>query len=252
MTDRTAASEEVFTRLFGPRDTSAPEQDPELMQILRSVIFGDVFATGDLDDRTRELITCSVIAALQCLPQLKAHAAAALGTGVTPVELREAIYQLAPFIGFPRTLNALATVNEVFAARGIALPLEPQATTTDDDRLERGREIQQRLYGTEIADAYASLPGEYAEAVPDFLTAFLFGDFWTRDGLDVVTRELLALCVLAALGMGPQLGPHVRGAIAAGNSVETVLAALVQAFPYMGFPLALNAVAQVRAYLAEA
>ena len=35
---------------------------------------------------------------------------------------------LAPFIGFPRTLNAVATINEVFADRGIALPLPAQGS----------------------------------------------------------------------------------------------------------------------------
>lgn len=72
----------------------------------------------------REMITCVTLATMQTLPQLKAHAGAALNVGVTPVELREAMYLTAPFIGFPRMLNAVGTVNEVFRERGISLPLE--------------------------------------------------------------------------------------------------------------------------------
>jgi 4-carboxymuconolactone decarboxylase len=60
-----------------------------------------------------------VLACLQTLPQLKSHTAAALNVGVQPIEIREAIYELAPFIGFPCTLNAMATVNDVFRARDI-------------------------------------------------------------------------------------------------------------------------------------
>jgi 4-carboxymuconolactone decarboxylase len=90
-----------------------------------------VFATGDLNDVTRELITVTVVATLNTLAQLKAHTRAALKVGVSPVELREAIYQLAPFIGFPRTLNAVAALNEVFDDLGVPLPLPPQTTTTD-------------------------------------------------------------------------------------------------------------------------
>ena len=112
---RQAHAEATYVRLFGPRDTSAPDADPELMEILRRFIFGDVFNTGVLDDQTRELITVTVLACLQTLPQLTSHTAAALHVGVPPVQIREAIYQLAPFIGFPRTLNAVATINEVFA-----------------------------------------------------------------------------------------------------------------------------------------
>lgn len=239
----------MYARLFGPRDTSAPDQHPELGKILRSVIFGDVFATGDLDDRTRELITVTVLGTIQALPQLHAHAVAALNVGVTPVELQEAVYQLAAFVGFPRALNAVGVVSEVLGDQGVDLPLEPQGTVGDDDRHERGAEIQQRLYGDEIAASLTDLPGDWAATVPGFLTDHLFGDFWTRGGLDIATRELLALCTLAAAGLDRQLEAHVRGAVAAGNPIERVLAALLQAFPYMGFPAALNAIRAVQTYV---
>lgn len=239
---RRSAANEVYERLFGSRPSTDGDSNPEFGEILRGVIFGDVFATGDLDDRTRELITCTAIAALQALPQLKAHSMAALGVGVTPVELKEAMYQLAPFIGFPRTLNAVTVVDEVLRDKGIELPLEKQGTVTDDDRHAKGLTIQTELYGTEIADGLAGLPAPYDAAVPGFLTDFLFGDLWTRGGLDVATRELLGLVTLTALGLAPQLPAHVRGALKAGNSTEQLLAALVQAFPYVGFPAALNAI----------
>ena len=83
-TARQLRTEEVFARLFGPRDTSAPDRDPEFGEILRRLIFGDVFATGVLDDRTRELVTVTCLGALQALPQLQAHLGAALKVGVTP------------------------------------------------------------------------------------------------------------------------------------------------------------------------
>jgi 4-carboxymuconolactone decarboxylase len=243
-TDREARAEETYARLFGPRDTSAPDNDPELGRILRTLIFGDVFATGYLNDTTRELITVTVLATLNTLPQFTAHTRAALKVGVTPVELREAIYQLAPFTGFPRTLNAVAALNEVLQDLGVPLPLPPQATTTDSDRYARGRAIQAPLYGTEIADELADEP--LAGAMPRFLTEFLFGDLYSRTGLDLQTRELLILCALATLGLERQLTAHVTGAIKAGSSRDTVLAALIHCFPYIGFPNAINAIRVVR------
>src|SRR6478672_1059265 len=98
---RHAHAEATYERLFGPRDVDVPDDDPELGEILRRFIFGDVFDSGVLSDQTRELITVTVLACLQTLPQLKSHTAAALNVGVEPIEIREAIYQLAPFIGFP-------------------------------------------------------------------------------------------------------------------------------------------------------
>ena len=118
VSERQVHAEATYERLFGSHDAGAPDNDPELMRILRGFIFGDVFDTGVLDDQTRELITVTVLACLQTLPQLASHTGAALNVGVEPVAIREAIYQLAPFIGFPRTLNAVATINEVFQARG--------------------------------------------------------------------------------------------------------------------------------------
>ncbi len=240
--ERTQRSEQVFARLFGPRDTSAPDPDPELGEILRRLIFGEVFDTGDLDDRVRELITVTVLASMQTLPQLKAHAGAALNVGVTPVELREAVYQCAPFIGFPKTLNAVAVLNDVFRARGIDLPLPAQATTTEADRFEAGWAIQAPIYGAEIADSVKLLPEPFGEAVPRFLTAFGFGDFYTRTGLDLPTRELLILCLLASLGQAAQIQAHVIGNLRLGNSKATQVAALIHCFPYVGFPLALNSI----------
>ena len=101
-------AEATYERLFGPRDGTARTPTRSLTRILREFIFGDVFDTGILDDRARELVTVTALACLQALPQLKSHTGAALTIGLEPIQIREAIHQLAPFIGFPRTLNAVA------------------------------------------------------------------------------------------------------------------------------------------------
>jgi 4-carboxymuconolactone decarboxylase len=245
--ERQAHAEAVYERLFGPRDKSAPDDDPELMEILRRFIFGDVFDTGVLDDRTRELITVTVLACLQTLPQLRSHTAAALNVGVEPIEIREAVYQLAPFIGFPRTLNAVGTVNDVFRAQGIELPLAAQGTVSDADRYSKGLAEQAPLYGDEIKDNMADLPPPLDAVLPRLLTEFCFGDFYTRNGLTLAQRELLVLCALAAIGdTSAQLGPHGRACIQVGNSKIAVVAALVHCFPYIGFPRAVAAIRAVK------
>jgi 4-carboxymuconolactone decarboxylase len=240
--NRVELSAEKFEQLFG----AAPETggtDPELMAILRHLIFGEVFHIGALDDRTRELITIVLLVTNQTLPQLRSHTAAALNVGATPVEIREAVYQCAPFLGFPKTLNGVAVINEVFADRGIELPLAGQATVSEGERLERGRAIQHPLYGDEIRDTYAGLPESLRGVVPRMLTEFCFGDFYTRSGIDLAMRELLVLCMLAALGgADEQLRPHAAGNLKAGNSLEVQIAAMIHCLPYIGFPRALNAI----------
>ncbi|HYK54886.1 MAG TPA: carboxymuconolactone decarboxylase family protein, partial [Flavisolibacter sp.] len=86
-TSRAERTEKKYQELFG-QQILASKTDPELMNILQRLIFGDVFYTGNLDDKTRELITITALTANQTLPQLKVHTNAALNIGVSPVEIR--------------------------------------------------------------------------------------------------------------------------------------------------------------------
>ena len=251
--DRKERTEQKMQELFHSHAAGNEGTDGEFMQILQGYIFGDVCYTGSLDNRMRELVTVTVLTTLSALPQLKAHVQASLNAGCTPVEIREAIYQCAPFIGFPKTLNAIGTMNEVFAGNGIELPLPSQKTLageSEDERYRKGLEIQAPLYGTEIAGRYTWLPGEFAQAVPRFLTELCFGDFNTRTGLDGKTRELLTVVLLAALGGAEvQLKSHVQGALKAGSAKEEVVCALVHASGYMGIPRLFNALNACREVL---
>ena len=240
--DRAERCEKKFAELFGGKPTVNEGSDPGFMRILQRFIFGEVSYTGSLDDRMRELITVTVLVVNQTLPQLKAHVGASLNVGCTPEEIREAVYQCAPFVGFPKTLNAIAAMNEVFSERGISLPLPDAAAVTEEDRVKKGLALQEALYGTEIKDRYAWLPGEFAEAVPRWLTELCFSDFMTRKGLDGKTRELLTVVMLAAIGGAEvQVRSHVEGALKAGNTAEEIVCALAHAMPYMGVPRLFNA-----------
>ena len=214
------------------------------MTILQRFIFGEVFYAGDLDIKTRELITITTLTVNQTLPpQLKAHTNAALNVGVKPIEIRESIYQLAPFIGFPKVLNALDTINSVFESRNIPLPLQSEGTVKEDERLEKGKEKQVPLYGSGMKQAMKDLPGGFDTIIPDMLTTSLFADFYTRGGLDIKTRELLIYCALATLGgTERQMASHAVGNLKVGNSKETLIAAMVQCYPYIGFPRISNAI----------
>ncbi|MCI1665948.1 MAG: carboxymuconolactone decarboxylase family protein [Atopobiaceae bacterium] len=250
--DRVEACERKFAELFGGTPNAGEGDDPELMQILQRFIFGEVSYTGTLPDHDRELVTCVVLATYQTLPQLTAHATAALNVGVTPMELREAMYGCMPFIGCPKTLNAVSTIDAVLTSRGFELPLPSAATVADADRLEAGAAIQAPVYGDEIRDAMAWLPDGFDEAVPRFLTEDCFGDFHTRDGLDERLRNLLELVVLVALGgCESQVAAHARGCLKTGSSTADVLTAIVQALPYTGIPRALNAIRAMRPALGQ-
>lgn len=133
-------------------------------------------------------------------------------------------------------------MNEVFSERGITLPLPAAETVTEENRFERGLAVQKPLYGDEIKERYAWLPGEFSEAVPRWLTELSFGDFATRTGLPGKERELLTVVMLAAIGGAEvQVKSHIAGALKAGNTKEEVVCALAHAMPYMGVPRFFNA-----------
>jgi len=53
------------------KNNNGPDKD--FMNILQKYIFGEVFTIGDLDIKTRELLTVTSLTVMQTLPQLKAH-----------------------------------------------------------------------------------------------------------------------------------------------------------------------------------
>ena len=239
--DRIEVCKQNYHTLFGGEALTGQGTDLEMMDILQKFIFGEVFRTGNLTMKQREMITCSTLATMQTLPQLKAHAGAALNVGVTPEELREVMYLTTPFIGFPKMLNAVATVNEVFKERGISLPLEKQGTVTEENRHETGKAIQDKLYPGGITSVMEGLPGDMGKDVEQFLTDYFFGEIYSRGALDLQTRELLGYCVLTTLEAESQLQSHYHGNINVGNTPETLTAAVIQCLPYIGFPAAIKA-----------
>lgn len=246
-------TEQKMQELFHSYAAGNEGSDGEFMQILQGYIFRDMCYTSSLDNRMRELVTVTVLTVLSTLPQLKAHVGASLNAGCTPVEIREAIYQCAPFIGFPKTLHAIGTMNEVFTENGIQLPLPKQGTLqSSDERFEKGLTIQAPVYGDEIKDRYTWLPKPFDEAVSRFLTELCFGDFNTRIGLDGKERELLTVVLLAAMGGAEvQVKSHVEGASKVGNTKEEIVCALVHASGYMDIPRLFNALNTCKDLLTE-
>ncbi|MGF6949869.1 4-carboxymuconolactone decarboxylase [Neobacillus sp. B4I6] len=249
--DRVEKSKEKFKQLFGEGVTAAHATDPDFQDILSHFIFGEVFYQGKLDDKIRELITLVVLSTNQTLPQLKAHVSATLNVGLTPIEIKEAVYQCAPYIGFPKTLNAINVVNEVFKAKNIALPVESQKTVDEDNRFDKGLAVQVEIFGDVIAKMRENAPSNQKH-IQDYLSAFCFGDFYTRGGLDLKTRELLTFCIISALGGAEgQVKAHVQGNVNVGNDKETLITAITHCLPYMGFPRTLNALACVNEIIPE-
>lgn len=78
----------------------------------------------------------------------------AMENGVTPVMVKECVYQAVDYLGYGRMLPFLNSTNDVFSRSGIALPLPGQAATTMENRLEKGVAAQAAIFGDRMKEAW--------------------------------------------------------------------------------------------------
>lgn len=99
---------------------------PDLGRFVAEFAFGDVYSRPGLQPPQRQLLTIASLAALGGVePQLRFHINAALNVGVEPGTIVETLLHCLSYVGFPRTVNAVATAKAVFADRGL-LPVQPR------------------------------------------------------------------------------------------------------------------------------
>jgi 4-carboxymuconolactone decarboxylase len=167
---------------------------------------------------------------------------AALTVGITPVQVKEIVYQAVPYVGMAKVFDFLHATNDVLTGRGVELPLPGQSTTTPQTRLEKGLAVQKEIVGADRVDAlYASAPDD-EQHIQRYLSANCFGDHLTRTGIDVPTRELLTFAMLVSLGgCEPQVKGHIAANLNVGNERARLLDVLTQLIPFIGYPRTLNA-----------
>ena len=130
---------------------------------------------------------------------------------LTVSQIKEALSQLYAYTGFPRSLNALGTLQRVIGdrqAKGAkVLPGKDASPLSDDfDALKEGTRVQAQLTGKPFNY-------EFAPATDYYLKAHLFGDIFARDNLTYADRELVTVSALSGLqGVEPQLKAHIAGA----------------------------------------
>ncbi|CCB86732.1 putative uncharacterized protein [Parachlamydia acanthamoebae UV-7] len=216
--------------------------DPELIELFDNFAFDEVISYGSLDAKTRVMMILASTIGSQALTEFKAMIGGALNVGITPIEIKEIIYQSVPYVGISKVLDFIHAGNEVLQSRGIKLPLEGQSTTTLENRYEKGLAVQKVIFKETIDKMYQESPGDQIH-IQKYLSANCFGDYYTRKGLDTKTRELLTLSMLIALGgTEPQIKGHIQGNVNVGNDKETLLSVITQLLPYVGYPRTLNAI----------
>ena len=248
LTDVAHANHEA---LFPNHRSTLSATDPELIEVFDNFAFDEVLRQGLLDTKTRLMAILASLIAQQTLAEYRVMLGGALNVGVTPVEAKEILYHAVPYVGIAKAFEFIHATNEVLTARGVALPLPGQSTTTPDDRFEKGLALQKAIFGDRIERMAEQAP-DGQKPVQRLLSANCFGDYQTRTGLDVKTRELLTFSILLSLGgCEPQLKGHISGNVKVGNDKAFLTAVVTQLLPFIGYPRALNALACLNEVLPE-
>lgn len=191
-----------------------------------------------LSETTRHMVILAALLGCQGIEEFREQIPKALEAGVSPVKIKEIVYQATDYLGFGRVRSFLHITNQVFLDRGVSLPLEGQSTTTLENRLEKGIEVQVEIFGEHMKEAWK------AGCMNRWLAANCFGDYYTRDGLTLKEREMITFCYLIAQGgCEPQVIAHVKGNMNLGNDKECLIKVVLQCLPYIGYPRSLNAIA---------
>ncbi len=222
--------------------------DAEYLNRFEAFAFDEVVAqTSDrLDERTRSICYLATLLGCQGIDEYRELLPKALENGVSPVEVKEIVYQATAYLGMGRVRPFLTATNEIFVQRGITLPLPSQTKTTMENRREAGTQAQVDCFGEGMRDFWKSGP-EDSRHINKWLADNCFGDYYTRSGLDIRTRELITFCFLAAQGgCEPQLKGHIAGNYHVGNDKDFLIAVISSNLPFIGYPRTLNALNCIR------
>lgn len=116
---------------------------PEFIERFDNFAFDEVVnhPKATLDDKTRFMVILATLLGCQGIDEFQAIVPATLNFGVTPVEIKEIVYQAVAYLGIGRVFPFLKATNKVLEEQGVTLPLEGQATTTIDNRREAGFDV---------------------------------------------------------------------------------------------------------------
>lgn len=214
--------------------------DPEFTERFEYFAFHEVpnEENQQLEGKTRYMAILAALIGCGGMDAYKEMLPKALENDLTPVMVKEIVYQAADYLGYGRMLPFLNCTNEFFAENGIELPLAGQAVTTLENRLEKGVEVQAEIFGGHMREAWKT------GHINRWLAANCFGDYYTRKGLTLSERELITYCFLMAQGgCEPQLIAHSKGNMNIGNDKDFLIRVVSQCLPYIGYPRSLNAIA---------
>lgn len=109
-----------------------------------------------------------------------------------------------------------------------------------EDRYQKGWDTLAKI-NSEAGERILNLLKDISPDMAKLVIEFPYGDIYSREGLDIKTRELITIASLTTLGYAKdQLRAHIYNALNSGCSKEEIVEVIMQMSVYAGFPAALN------------
>jgi 4-carboxymuconolactone decarboxylase len=94
--------------------------------------------------------------------------------------------------------------------------------------------------------------GEIAPDMADYVLKYIFGELYSREGLELKTKQIITITTLAALGNAkPQLAYHIKAALNIGITRKEIIDIMIHISGYAGFPASLNGIATAKEVFKE-
>ncbi len=113
-----------------------------------------------------------------------------------------------------------------------------------NEKYEKGLAVRRDVLGAEFVDKAIANATDFNRPMQDLSTEYCWGAVWTREGLDLKTRSLLNLAMIAALNRPHELRLHVRGALRNGVTKDEMREVFMQVAIYCGVPAGMDAFRQ--------
>ena len=120
-----------------------------------------------------------------------------------------------------------------------------------DDLHQRGMRIRRKVLGDAHVDRAEKNKTAVDERFQRYIAETAWGSVWTGDAIDLRTRSLITIALLAGLGQHEELALHIRATKNTGASVEEIKEALMHVAVYAGVPAANSAFAILKRVLQE-
>jgi 4-carboxymuconolactone decarboxylase len=221
-------------------------------RLIQEACFGVLWTRPLLSTRQRSIITVASLAVLRRDENLRGHILSALDVGLTPEELLEVILQVLFYAGAPISNTALMVADQVFQQRGLSVsPVRIYDPSEDPEALyQRGLATRSRLFPDLPSPPESA--SEPHKAFDRYVLEYLWGSVWSRPGLGLQDRALVALAATATLGVEPIVTAYARGAVRLGLTTDQVEEVCFHLSFYIGVPLSLRAAGLARQAFASA